>query len=115
MNYLDLLKPFDSRQNQRPEQGDAPRPKPLPPDDTVSMCPAAVSARPVYWEAADGRILGPSIPEFLAQVGAGPTASFWIVTTFEDHPRWINADRLRSRKAFEEQAPVREVESVRTF
>lgn len=71
--------------------------------------PAAQNARPIYWETGDGRILGPAVPELLAQVGS----EFWIVTTFEGYPRWINADRLRSRKAFEEQAACREVEPIR--
>ena len=59
--------------------------------------PAAPNARPIYWETADGRILGPAVPEFLARSGD----TFWIVTTFEGQPRWVNSDRLRSRTAFE--------------
>ena len=73
--------------------------------------PAAPDARPIYWEAADTRILGPAVPEFLARAGD----TFWIVTTFEGQARWINADRLRSRKAFEQQPEVREVEPIRSF
>lgn len=73
--------------------------------------PAAPNTRPIYWETGDGRIVGPAVPEFLGRDGS----SFWISTTFEGQIRWINADRLRSRKAFEEQAEVREVELIRSF
>jgi hypothetical protein len=59
---------------------------------------------PVYWEDATGKIVGPAVPECLAHVGA----EFWMVTTFAGHTRWIRSDRLRSIKAFLEQAEVRE-------
>ena len=76
--------------------------------DKVLIEPAATNAKPIYWETAIGHIVGPAVPEFLAQVGE----EFWIVTTYEAQPRWIRSDRLRSRKAFEEQAEVREVELI---
>lgn len=50
----------------------------------------------IYWEASNGLILGPAAPEFIAQDGS----SFWISVTFEEAIWWINADRLRSKKAF---------------
>lgn len=59
---------------------------------------APSNARAIYWEAGDGRILGPVVPEFLGRDGK----TFWIVITFEEQIRWINADRLRSRQAFEQ-------------
>jgi hypothetical protein len=34
----------------------------------VVVEPAATHARQVYWETNDGRIRGPALPEFLAQV-----------------------------------------------
>lgn len=64
---------------------------------------------PIYWETGTGQILGPAVPEYLARDGE----TFWIVTTFEGQIRWINADRLRSKKQFETQKPLREVELVR--
>ena len=64
---------------------------------------------PIYWESGIGQILGPAVPEYLARDGE----TFWIVTTFEGQIRWINADRLRSKKQFETQKPVREVELIR--
>jgi hypothetical protein len=64
---------------------------------------------PIYWETGTGQILGPAVPEYLARDGQ----TFWIVTTFEGQIRWINADRLRSKKQFETQKPLREVELIR--
>jgi len=72
------------------------------PSEKVLIEPAATNTRLVYWETADGRIAGPAVPECLAQVGA----EFWMVTTFDGDPRWIRADRLRSRNAFEQQPEV---------
>jgi hypothetical protein len=71
--------------------------------------PAAPNARPIYWETGDGRILGPAVPEFLGRDGN----AFWISTTFDGQMRWINADRLRSRQAFETQVVLREAEIIR--
>jgi hypothetical protein len=63
---------------------------------TIIIEAAAANPKPVYWETATGSILGRALPEFLAQVGD----HFWIVTTFDDHLRWIRSDRLRSKKGF---------------
>lgn len=41
-----------------------------PPSDTV-IEPARPTARPIYWEDADGILCGPATPEFLAKTGAG--------------------------------------------
>ena len=90
---------------------------PMPPPqvaENIVIGPAAPNARAVYWETGDTRILGPAVPEYLAMVGTDPTASFWVIVTYQGMPRWINANRLRSRKAFEEQAPVQEVELIRS-
>jgi hypothetical protein len=94
--YLDKLKRFDPAQSAAPQS------------HTV-IEPASQNARPIYWESGDGRILGPAIPEFLARDGR----TFWIVTTLEGQIRWINADQLRSKKAFEQQKPLRDVELIR--
>ena len=64
---------------------------------------AAPNARSVYWESTDGRILGPGQPEFLARVGAGDGATFWVIVTYRGAVRWIRSDRLRSRQAWETQ------------
>lgn len=61
---------------------------------------AESNAKVAYWEAGDGRILGPAVPEFLGRDGN----SFWIVTTFRGQIWWINADRLRSKKSFDAQS-----------
>lgn len=81
---------------------------------TVVLEAASPTARPVYWQDAIGRILGPAQPEFLAQVGPGlPRTDFWVVVAWEGLPRWIRADRLRNKQAFDTQSPVRMVEPVR--
>lgn len=84
-------------------------PQAAPATKAIEIEPAPSNAKAIYWETGTSQILGPATPEFLAQDGD----SFWIVTTFEEQIRWINADRLRSRKAFEDQAEVREVELIR--
>ena len=88
-----------------------PLPQPISPEkpggpsfQEIIIEPAATNPKQFYWETGDGRILGPAVPECLAQVGS----EFWIVTTFEAQLRWIQADRLRSRHAFERQLAVRE-------
>ena len=72
--------------------------------EAVTIEPAATNARSIYWEAADGRILGPAVPEFLPKVGE----QFWVVTSYEGQLRWIRSDRLRTRQAFEMQQRARE-------
>lgn len=63
----------------------------------------------IYWETRDGWIAGPATPEFLAKSGN----QFWIVTSLQGQARWVNADWLRSKKQFEQQKPLREVELIR--
>jgi len=74
--------------------------------DEILIEPAAVNARPIYWERADLTIAGPAQPEFLARVGTGPRASYWVIAQFEGSPLWINTVVLRSRQAFEHQERV---------
>lgn len=71
--------------------------------------PDGRSLSAIFWETGTGQILGPAVPEYLAKDGE----TFWIVTMFEGQIRWINADRLRSKKQFETQKPLREVELIR--
>lgn len=78
----------------------------------VALEPAHQNARLVYWERADGRIYGPARPEFLAQVGTGSAARFWVVVSYGGQPVWILSDRLRSRQAFEQQIPPTDVSAV---
>jgi hypothetical protein len=63
----------------------------------------------IHWETGDGRILGPAMPQFLARDGA----SFWIVTTFEGQFWWINADLLRSPKAFKTKRKPQTVDLIK--
>jgi len=76
------------------------------------MKPDGSPLTPVYWERA-GAIVGPGLPQFLAKVGDGPSASFWIVAQYENRPIWVNAVALRSRKQFEAQRPLTAVELIR--
>lgn len=75
--------------------------------------PAAPNARPVFWERGTGEIVGPGQPEFLAKVGSGPKESYWVIALHQGLPVWINADRLRSRTAFEQQRKPQVVELIR--
>ncbi|MCS6304900.1 MAG: hypothetical protein H8K07_14745 [Nitrospira sp.] len=99
--YLDKLKHFEP-----PQQSALPAFS-----RRVKIDPATANARAIYWETGTGHILGPAIPEFLAQDGQ----DFWIVTTLEGQIRWIHADRLRARQAFLRQSEVREVELIRSL
>lgn len=91
--------------NKRPKKS-APSPQ-----SACQIQTYAGSHRPIYWERATG-IAGPAIPEFLAMVGAGPKASYWVVAQFEGKPVWINSTVLRSKRQFEEQVRLQRVELI---
>jgi len=80
--------------------------------ETIVIEPAASNPRPIYWERADLSIVGPGRPEFLAKVGEGLRARYWVVAQFQGVPVWINSIVLRSKTAFEQQAKVRVVEPI---
>ena len=93
----------------------APLPAPMPSPqaaENIVIESAAANPRPVYWERADLSIVGPGRPEFLAKVGEGLRATYWVVAQFQGVPVWINSIMLRSKKAFEQQAEVRVVEPI---
>lgn len=120
--YLDKLKQFDRGQ---PEGSEPQAETIIAPDETVPKDrepsvsgsraqhtvyqSAEPRAKPIYWETGDGQILGPVTPEFLAESGD----TFGIVATFEGITRWINADLLRSKRQFEQQVKLEEVERVK--
>lgn len=79
----------------------------------VVIEPAANNSRPVFWERADGSIVGPAQPEFLARVGTGPKESYWVIALYEGMPVWINSTVLRSKRQFERQEPKRAMELIR--
>jgi hypothetical protein len=93
--YLNII-----RQAERAAEDEHARPRPVEQKD-VRMEVAHHRARSVYWEAADGKVLGPAMPEFLARVGTGKREQFWIVVRYAGHARWVRSDRLRSKQAFE--------------
>jgi hypothetical protein len=75
----------------------------LVPAEDITIEPAAPNARPVYWERVTGEIVGPARPEFLAKVGRRASEQFWVIVDNQGQPAWIRSDRLRLKKAFEEQ------------
>src|SRR5262245_50098962 len=110
--YLEKLKRFEKSET-RAERHPAPAPTiPASIVEDVVIEPAHPNAKPVYWERR-GSIVGPGIPEFLAKVGDGPSANFWVVVQFEGLPVWVNSIMLRSRAQFETQRPLAVVELVR--
>ena len=68
--------------------------------NAIIMEPAAPNTRPIYWERAGGDIVGPATLEWLAKVGNGVTASFWVVCQFHGVPIWVNSTRLLSKRQF---------------
>lgn len=64
---------------------------------------------PVYWERGDTSIVGPATPLLFEQVGSD------CVVVVEYQGEWfsVNANALRSKRQFETQKPVREVELIR--
>src|SRR5262245_23386650 len=57
----------------------------------ITIGPAGMNAAPVYWERGDCSIVGPAQPEFLARVGNGPKASYWVIAVYNGLPVWINS------------------------
>lgn len=68
--------------------------------------PDGTPLTPVYWERSDGSISGPAPVDFFYQMGS----TDGLIVTYRGELIWINANRLRSRKAFLEQPEVREVD-----
>ena len=83
------------------------------PPELIIIEPAHPNARPVFWERNTGEIVGPAQPEFLAKVGEGSNASYWVVAQFEGVPIWINSVVLRSKRDFETQMRLKPVELIR--
>ena len=102
-NYLDKIKQLRLEQRTESHREDAPSAA-----EPIVIEPAAENPKPVYWERT-GLIVGPGTPEFLAKVGDGLTASYWILVQFDDRPIWINSIMLRSRRQFEQYVPLKPV------
>ena len=103
-NYLDKIRHLHSK---GPDEGSLPQsPEPIVID------PAAENPRPIYW-VRTGSIVGPGAPEFLAKVGDGRKASYWVVAQFEGGPVWINSIMLRSKREFDCQVPRKPFERIR--
>ena len=97
----------------KPARAEASMEQPAVPDDAISIEPAAPNARPIFWERATGEIWGPAHPEFLAMVGHGLNAQYWVVAEHNGVPVWVNSMMLRSQREFEAQVPLRVVILIR--
>ena len=80
--------------------------------DPISICQAAENPSPIYWERT-GSIVGPGTPEFLAKVGDGPKASYWVVVRLEGEPVWVNSIMLRSKREYDCQTPLKPFERIK--
>lgn len=67
----------------------------------------------VYFERNDGSIHGPAkVLEFMRASAGGPERD-WLVVEHHGIWEWVLSGRLRTRKQFETQKPLREVELIR--
>ena len=57
---------------------------------------------PVYWQGADGRIVGPGVVLYVAQV-PNSSSTFWLCAEFQGLWRWISDRLLRSKRDFQQQ------------
>ena len=103
-NYLDKIRRL------RPESPDESSLSQS--SEPIAIGPAAENPRPVYWERA-GSIVGPGTPEFLAKVGDGPKASYWVVVRLEGEPVWVNSIMLRSKREYDCQTPLKPFERIK--
>jgi hypothetical protein len=75
--------------------------------------PDGSSVSPVYFERKDGFICGPAkVLDFMRASAGGPMRD-WLVVEYQGLWEWVLSDRLRTRKQFETQKPLREIELVR--
>jgi hypothetical protein len=71
--------------------------------DSMTVESANAQARPVYFERNEGVIYGPARVSDLAKTGIGATERFWVIVEHEGQVIWVWSDRLRSKKAFDQQ------------
>lgn len=81
--------------------------------DAVTSEPAHPNARPVYFEREDGVIYGPARVLDLAEASAGGARRHWVIVEFEGQWEWIVADRLRVKRAFDEQQKPKPFERIK--
>lgn len=55
--------------------------------------------KPIYWESADGRIVGPGHVHYVTQDGS----ELWMCIEHANFMCWVRDHLLRSRQAFEQQ------------
>lgn len=85
----------------------------LKPKDPIIIEPANPQGRPVYWERGSGEIVGPATVTYLAQVGTGAKAHFWVIVEYAGQMICVRSDRLRSKSQFENQVKPKVVELIR--
>jgi hypothetical protein len=67
----------------------------------------------VYFERNDGRIYGPATVLDFMSANAGGSKRDWVVVEHGGFWEFVLGERLRTRKQFETQKPLREVELIR--
>jgi len=79
-----------------------------------AMKPDGNRLSPIFWERADGSIVGPAQPEFFARVGCGNREEdFWLVIQFDGQTVWIRPDKLRTEWAYDQQVLPKIIEPVK--
>lgn len=103
--YLDMIRRQDDQDPQRQEA----RKTVIEP----ACHPDGSPLPPVYFERSDGSIYGPvKVLDFMRASAGGPKRD-WLVVEHQGLWEWVLSDRLRTRKQFEQQKPLREVELIR--
>ncbi len=104
--YLDMIRRQD---DQDPLRQEALEPMTVEPASRPDGSPVS----PVYFERNDGCIYGPAtVLDFMRASAGGPMRD-WLVVEYQGLWEWVLSDRLRTRKQFETQKPLREVEWIR--
>lgn len=75
-----------------------------------AITPDGFLLRPVYWERWDGSIVGPARPEFFFQDSSGQVG---LILSFQGETVAVAEFMLRSKRAFDTQVRLREVEPIR--
>ncbi|NOS82770.1 MAG: hypothetical protein HOP32_14430 [Nitrospira sp.] len=82
--------------------------------EPITIEPGHPHARPVYFvRQSVGAIVGPATVDFVAQVGEGPTAQYWLCVTHEGNWAFVHSIWLRSKKQFDTQTTLTPVDLIR--
>jgi hypothetical protein len=86
---------------------------PQQPSEGLVIEPAAQNSRPVYFWRNDGGIHGPARVIDLEKIGTGDAERFWVIVDYQEQTIWVRSDRLRSKRAFEQQITPKLIELIR--